>query len=45
MDAKRTARIAELAATAGHVWAENHDGSALQEFLKEIGWSGSTRSW
>ncbi|MFE3555141.1 hypothetical protein ACFXKW_09795 [Streptomyces sp. NPDC059193] len=40
MDAERTARIAELAATAGPLWAENHDGLALQEFLKEIGCDG-----
>ncbi|MFD5410830.1 hypothetical protein [Streptomyces nojiriensis] len=40
MDAERTARIAELAATAGPVWAENHDGWVLQEFLKEIGCDG-----
>lgn len=40
MDAERTARIAELAATAGPVWAENHDGAALQAFLKEIGCDG-----
>ncbi|MCX5586782.1 hypothetical protein [Streptomyces erythrochromogenes] len=40
MDAERTARIAALAATAGPVWAENHDGSALQAFLKEIGCDG-----
>ncbi|MFJ2751580.1 hypothetical protein [Streptomyces sp. NPDC087297] len=40
MDAERTARIAAVAATAGPVWAENHDGSALQEFLKEVGCDG-----
>ncbi|KOG52700.1 hypothetical protein ADK75_16030 [Streptomyces virginiae] len=40
MDAERTARIAAVAATAGPVWAEHHDGSALQEFLKQIGCDG-----
>ncbi|MFJ4860122.1 hypothetical protein [Streptomyces sp. NPDC088748] len=40
MDAERMARIAALAATAGPVWAESHDGSALQEFLKELGCDG-----
>ncbi|MFJ6371755.1 hypothetical protein ACIQK5_26675 [Streptomyces virginiae] len=40
MDAERTARIAEVATTAGPVWAESHDGRALQEYLKEIGCDG-----
>ncbi|WP_327362765.1 hypothetical protein [Streptomyces sp. NBC_01296] len=40
MDAEREARIAEVAARARPVWAENHDGEALQEFLKEIGCGG-----
>ncbi|MGW6707303.1 hypothetical protein ACWGDE_20755 [Streptomyces sp. NPDC054956] len=40
MDAERKARIADLAVTARPVWAENHDGGALQKFLKEIGCDG-----
>ncbi|MER6315045.1 hypothetical protein ABT237_14895 [Streptomyces sp. NPDC001581] len=40
MDAERTARIAEVASKAGPVWAESHDGRALQEYLKEIGCDG-----
>ncbi|MEU9420842.1 hypothetical protein [Streptomyces sp. NPDC048272] len=30
------ARTAGLAVTAQPVWDENHDGGALQDFLKEI---------
>lgn len=40
MDAERKARIADLAVTARPVWSENHDGGALQEFLKNIGCDG-----
>ncbi|TDU78192.1 hypothetical protein [Streptomyces sp. KS 21] len=36
MDVEREARTAEVAARAQPVWAENRDGGALQEFLKEI---------
>ncbi|MET9700655.1 hypothetical protein ABZY31_27560 [Streptomyces sp. NPDC006529] len=36
MDAEREARIAEVAARARPVWAEHHDGRALQDFLKGI---------
>nr|WSX51860.1 hypothetical protein OG409_24785 [Streptomyces sp. NBC_00974] len=37
MDPERKARIAGLATTARPVWDANHDGGALQEYLKEIG--------
>ncbi|MFD7032350.1 hypothetical protein ACFWAR_30410 [Streptomyces sp. NPDC059917] len=40
MDAEREARIAEVAARAQPVWAESHDGGALQDFLKGIGCDG-----
>ncbi|WP_330330412.1 hypothetical protein OHS33_12195 [Streptomyces sp. NBC_00536] len=40
MDAERKARIADLASTARPVWAGNHDGDALQEFLKKAGCAG-----
>ncbi|WP_374773960.1 hypothetical protein OG756_14030 [Streptomyces sp. NBC_01310] len=40
MDAERKARIADLAVTARPVWADSHDGGALQVFLKEIGCDG-----
>ncbi|WP_143196396.1 hypothetical protein [Streptomyces sp. CB03578] len=40
VDAERKAHIADLAVMAGPVWAESHDGGALQEFLKEIGCDG-----
>lgn len=40
MDAEREARIAEVAARARPVWAEDRDGGALQEFLKELGCDG-----
>lgn len=40
MDAEREARIAEVAARARPVWAEQRDGGVLQEFLKENGSDG-----
>ncbi|MFJ3834230.1 hypothetical protein ACIPY6_01765 [Streptomyces sp. NPDC090054] len=40
MDAERKARIADLAAAVQPTWAENQDGSALQDYLKGIGCNG-----
>lgn len=40
MDAERRARIAHLAVAAQPTWAENHDGSALQDYLKGIDCNG-----
>lgn len=40
MDSERKARIADLAVAAQPRWAENHDGSALQDYLKGIGCNG-----
>ncbi|WP_392891856.1 hypothetical protein [Streptomyces sp. LN699] len=40
MDVERKARIADLAVAAQPMWAENHDGNALQDYLKGIDCNG-----